>query len=71
MEVLSCRHGLEPNVTLHWFVHPQWFDDLGGWTEAKNIRHFVQWAELAFKHFGKKKEGNDYMLQPANKPDRE
>ena len=40
-------------MTLHWFVHPQWFDDLGGWTEAKNIRHFVEWAELAFKHFGK------------------
>ena len=40
-------------MTLHWFVHPQWFDDLGGWTEAKNIRHFVDWAELAFKHFGR------------------
>ena len=43
---------MEANVTLHWFVHPQWFDDLGGWLEAKNIRLFVDWAELAFKHFG-------------------
>ena len=39
-------------MTLHWFVHPQWFDDLGGWLEAKNIQLFVDWAELAFKHFG-------------------
>ncbi len=44
---------MEANVTLHWFVHPRWFDELGGWIESKNVRYYVEWAELAFKHFGK------------------
>ena len=43
---------MEANVTLHWFVHPLWFEDLGGWRKSENVRHYVEWAELAFKHFG-------------------
>ena len=48
-----CRHDMEPNVTLHWFVHPRWFDELGGWIKSENVRYYVEWAELAFKHFGR------------------
>ena len=43
---------MEANVTLHWFVHPRWFDELGGWLNPDNIKYYVQWAQLAFKHFG-------------------
>lgn len=30
--------GLEPMVTLHHFVHPQWFESLGGFEREENIR---------------------------------
>ena len=53
MARLVCRHDMEANVTLHWFVHPRWFDELGGWIKSENVRYYVEWAELAFKHFGR------------------
>ncbi len=31
--------GLEPMVTLHHFVHPQWFEELGGFEREENIRY--------------------------------
>lgn len=43
---------MEANVTLHWFVHPRWFDELGGWRKSENVRYYVEWAELAFKLWG-------------------
>ena len=43
---------MEPNVTLHWFVHPQWFEDLGGFTKEANIEIFVEWCRTAFSLFG-------------------
>eukprot|EP00884_Botryococcus_braunii_P018477 jgi/Botrbrau1/5312/Bobra.0391s0024.1 len=54
--ILDClaRHKLEPVVTLHHFVHPQWFEDLGGFTKEENISHFVCFAEFAFREFGEK-----------------
>jgi beta-glucosidase len=45
----KCRHKLEPVVTLHHFVHPQWFEDLGGFTEEANIPHFVRFSEWAYR----------------------
>ncbi|GLC50285.1 hypothetical protein PLESTB_000362600 [Pleodorina starrii] len=43
--------GLEPMVTLHHFVHPQWFEQLGGFERAENIRYFEEWAVAAFRLF--------------------
>ena len=43
---------MEPNVTLHWFVHPNWFQELGGFTKAENIEIFVEWCRSAFSLFG-------------------
>ncbi|KAG2486953.1 hypothetical protein HYH03_014450 [Edaphochlamys debaryana] len=43
--------GLEPMVTLHHFVHPEWFQRLGGFEKESNIRYFVEWAEVAFRLF--------------------
>ena len=39
-------------MTLHWFVHPRWFDLVGGFTKAENIKYFLDWAKLAFENFG-------------------
>jgi beta-glucosidase/6-phospho-beta-glucosidase/beta-galactosidase len=38
------RRGMTPNATLHHFTHPQWFDELGGFTKAENIPLFVNFA---------------------------
>jgi hypothetical protein len=35
---------MTPNATLHHFTHPQWFDELGGFTKAENIQLFVNFA---------------------------
>ena len=43
---------MEPNVTLHWFVHPNWFQELGGFTKAENVDIFVEWCRSAFSLFG-------------------
>ncbi|KAL3135656.1 hypothetical protein ABBQ38_006135 [Trebouxia sp. C0009 RCD-2024] len=53
-QMFDCidKHNMEANVTLHWFVHPRWFDELGGWRRSENVRYYVQWAELAFKLWG-------------------
>lgn len=40
---------MEPVVVLHHFVHPQWFEDLGGFTEQDNIRYFVQYSCEVFR----------------------
>ncbi|KAK9840609.1 hypothetical protein WJX81_004313 [Elliptochloris bilobata] len=48
------RQGMEPNVTLHWFVHPNWFQELGGFTKEENIDIFVEWCRTAFSLFGKR-----------------
>jgi beta-glucosidase/6-phospho-beta-glucosidase/beta-galactosidase len=48
------RQGIEPNVTLHWFVHPRWFDEIGGFTKYENIDVYVEWAKKAFELFGER-----------------
>lgn len=44
---------MEPSVSIHHFVHPAWFEALGGWTKEENIELFVNFAMEAFKRFGK------------------
>jgi beta-glucosidase len=46
--------GLEPNVTLHHFTHPTWFEDLGGFRHEENIPLFVEWAQFMFRTFHKR-----------------
>jgi hypothetical protein len=43
---------MEPHVTLIWFVHPQWFQELGAFEKEENIPVFIDWVETAFKLFG-------------------
>eukprot|EP01024_Parvocaulis_polyphysoides_P044946 TRINITY_DN4169_c0_g1_i8.p1 TRINITY_DN4169_c0_g1~~TRINITY_DN4169_c0_g1_i8.p1 ORF type:complete len:465 (+),score=48.02 TRINITY_DN4169_c0_g1_i8:12-1406(+) len=43
--------GIEPNVTLHHFTHPAWFDKLGGFEKEENIELFVNYSISMFKEF--------------------
>ena len=43
-------------MTVHWFVHPLWFQDIGAFTKEENIEVFVEWAKLAFTLFGALRE---------------
>lgn len=48
------KRGMEPFVTLHHFVHPLWFENLGGFEKSGNIRMFVEYSVAAFKEFGQR-----------------
>lgn len=47
------QNKMEPSVSIHHFVHPAWFEELGGWTVEANIELFMNFAVEAFKRFGK------------------
>lgn len=53
-DIFQCleKNRLEPMVTLHHFTHPQWFEDLGGFTKEENIALFVNYCKKAFSLFG-------------------
>lgn len=40
---------MTPLLTLHHFVHPQWFEVLGGFEKESNIQAYLNWTELAFR----------------------
>ncbi len=35
---------------MHHFVHPNWFENLGGFTKEANIPIFVEFARTAFRY---------------------
>jgi beta-glucosidase len=43
--------GVVPMVTLHHFVHPQWFEEMGAFEKEENIPFFVRFCELVFGEF--------------------
>jgi beta-glucosidase len=43
-----------PMVTLHHFVHPLWFEKMGGFTKEKNIKYFVHFSKKLFERLHKK-----------------
>lgn len=52
---------MEPNITLHWFAHPQWFSDLGEFTKEENIALFEDWTKFAFTNYGEHLAGNQLL----------
>ena len=50
-DALEARN-MEPFVTFHHFVHPLWFEKLGGFTKVENIPLFVEYSVAAYKEFG-------------------
>lgn len=45
----TLRHKIVPFVSLHHFVHPIWFEHLGGFQKEENIAFFVDYAKLTFR----------------------
>ncbi|MBA3751597.1 glycoside hydrolase family 1 protein [Candidatus Dependentiae bacterium] len=43
-----------PMVTLHHFVHPQWFEDMGAFEHEENIQYFVRFSQKVFEAFASK-----------------
>ncbi|MBA2307138.1 glycoside hydrolase family 1 protein [Candidatus Dependentiae bacterium] len=48
------KAGITPMVTLHHFVHPQWFEDKGAFEHEENILNFVKFSIKVFEEFGHK-----------------
>lgn len=44
------KQGIVPLVTLHHFVEPLWFSQLGGFKRQSNIRYFVEYAVNVYRH---------------------
>ena len=42
------EQGIEPMVTLHHFVHPQWFEEKGGFSNEENQKYFVRFSQKMF-----------------------
>lgn len=54
--IIDCirANGLEPMCTLHHFTHPQWFEEMGGFTKEENITVFVAYCKRMFGWFAPK-----------------
>jgi len=48
------RQGLTPMVTMHHFVHPQWFEELGAFEKLENIKIFQNFCIKIFQEFNSK-----------------
>ncbi len=44
--------GIEPLVSLHHFSSPQWFEELGGWTNPKSVELFERFVEKTVESLG-------------------
>ena len=40
--------GITPMITFHHFVHPEWFEKLGGFEKEENIKYFVRFCQVVF-----------------------
>lgn len=47
-------NGITPMATLHHFVHPQWFEELGGFEKEENISYFVDFCTQVINQLGSK-----------------
>jgi len=43
--------GIEPMITLHHFVHPRWFQELGAFEKQENIALFTAFSEKMFNEY--------------------
>ena len=43
---------ITPVITLHHFTHPIWFEAMGAFEKADNIKHFVEFSEIVFNELG-------------------
>ncbi|CAG9467319.1 unnamed protein product [Pedinophyceae sp. YPF-701] len=52
--IVQCikDHGMHPHATLHHYVHPTWFEDLGAFEKEQNIAIYVEFARECFRRWG-------------------
>jgi beta-glucosidase len=48
------KAGITPVATLHHFVHPAWFEKLGGFENVWNIRYFLRFSQYVFERLATK-----------------
>ncbi|MBS1987736.1 glycoside hydrolase family 1 protein [Candidatus Dependentiae bacterium] len=48
------KHNITPMVTMHHFVHPQWFEELGAFEKLENITIFQSFCVKIFQEFNGK-----------------
>ena len=46
---LDRRLEITPLATLHHFVHPKWFEDIGAFEKEANIPLYLSWVDLAYR----------------------
>ena len=46
------RQGIEPILNLWHWTHPVWFEEQGGFTKGRNIRHFIRFVKKVTQEFG-------------------
>lgn len=46
--------GITPMVTLHHFVHPNWFEKKGGFERLENLHHFISFCQKVFQEYQEK-----------------
>ncbi len=42
---LLQKAGIKPLITLHHFSHPQWFEEIGQWTNKESVNYFLRFTE--------------------------
>jgi len=58
------QHGITPIVTLHHFVNPAWFEDLGGWTQKEAWKYFADYCRKLIKEIGQEVEWYTIVNEP-------
>jgi beta-glucosidase len=46
------RARIQPLVTLHHFSHPQWFEEIGAWTNPKSVELFTRFTQKIIEVLG-------------------
>ncbi len=46
------RAGIKPLITLHHFSHPQWFEEIGQWTNKDSVKYFLRFTKKVISSIG-------------------
>ncbi|WDV46317.1 glycoside hydrolase family 1 protein [Clostridiaceae bacterium M8S5] len=46
------KAGIKPLVTLHHFSHPQWFEEIGAWTNRDSVNYFKRFVKKVVETIG-------------------
>ncbi len=46
------KAGIKPLITLHHFSHPQWFEELGQWTNRDSVEYFLRFTKKIVSEIG-------------------